>query len=269
MAIYVRSRKATTGRKTRRSKRRVSGKRSNRRMRMTRSMNANKMDKATVVEVQELAATPEGGNFVNHHLSQFPRALAVSKQYRFFRCKKVELEFIPYANVFTPGTAFPELYFQTDRTQNADAATAGIPLPIPSKAIMMSRGVMPVKWTSIVKRSYTPSVLRNENFIQNVLGSDVQSIAAVTSTPVKYRWYATQQYFVAPPGNAASFVSPTWGPSALRYFGAAYFIDQPIAEPSAILGTIKIKVHWEFKQPLVAAEPSPPSATEIPMTLEH
>lgn len=261
---YYKMQKASTRRKARRSKRRVSGKRSNLRMRMTRSLNANKTDKATVVEVQELAATPEGGNFINHHLSQFPRALAVSKQYRFYRCKKVELEFIPYANVFTPGTAFPELYFQTDRTQNVDT---GVPLPLPSKGIMMSRGVMPVKWTSIVKRSYVPSVLRNENFIQNVLGSDVQSIAAVSSTPVKYRWYATQQYFVAPPGNAASFINPTWGPSALRYFGAAYFIDQPIAEPSAILGTIKIKVHWEFKQPLVAAEPAPPTANEPTMTL--
>ena len=256
---YYKMQKASTRRKARRSKRRVSGKRINMRMRMSRTLNANRTDKATVVEVQELAATPEGGNFVNHHLSQFPRALAVSKQFRFYRCKKVELEFIPYANVFTPGTAFPELYFQTDRTQNVDT---GVPLPLPSKAIMMSRGVMPAKWTSIIKRSYVPSVLRNENFIQNVLGSDVQSIAAVSSTPVKYRWYATQQYFVAPPGNAASPISPTWGPSALRYFGAAYYIDQPLAAPSAILGTIKIKVHWEFKQPLVAAEPAPPSESE-------
>ena len=260
---YYKMQKAST-RRTRRSKRRVSGKRTNRKMRIGRTMNANKMDKATVVEVQELAAVPEGGNFINHHLSQFSRALAVSKLYRFYRCKKVELEFIPYANVFAPGQAFPELYFQTDRTQNVDV---GVPLPLPSKNIMMSRGVLPQKWTSVIKRSYVPSVLRNENFIQNVLGSDVQSIAAVTSTPVKYKWYATQQYFTAPPGNAASFINPTWGPSALRYFGAAYFIDQPLAEPSAILGTIKIKVHWEFKQPLVTAEPPPPTANEPVMTL--
>lgn len=221
-----------------------------------RSMNANKNDKATVVEVQELTATPEGGNFINHHLAQFPRALAVSQQYRFYRCKKVEVEFIPYANVFAPGTAFPELYFQTDRTQ--DVGGTGVPLPLPSKNIMMSRGVLPVRWTSVIKRSYTPSVLRNENFIQNVSGG-VQSIAAVTSTPVMYKWYATQQYFANPVQNAATFVQPTWGPSGLRYFGAAYYIDQPLAAPEAILGTIKIKVSWEFKQPLVASEPPSPS----------
>lgn len=240
-------------------KRRIAGKRSKLgRFRRT-GMNAMK-DKAVVVEVQENQVVPEGGQFINHCLSQFPRALAVSKQYRFYRCKKVEVEFIPYANVFAPGTAFPELYCQVDRTQGI--AGPSVPLPIPSKNIMMSRGVMPQKWTSVIKRSYAPSVLRNENFIQNVLGSDVQSIAAITSTPVLYKWYATQQYFTAPPGNAASVVQGTWGPSALRYYGMAYFVDQPLAEPSAILGSIKIKVHWEFKEPLVAAEPTPPQATD-------
>lgn len=245
-------------------KRRVAGKRQYGAMRTSmRTLSANKMDKATVVEVQELAAVPEGGNFINHHLSQFSRALAVSRQYRFYRCKKVEVEFIPYANVFAPGQAFPELYFQVDRTQFTDT---GAPLPLPSKNIMMSRGVMPVKWTSVIKRSYTPSVLRTENLIQNVLGSDVQSIAGVTATPVIGKWYACQQYFAAPPGNAASFIWNNWAPQLLRYFGAAYYIDQPLAEPSAILGTIKIRVHWEFKQPLVTAEPPPPQATQQELT---
>lgn len=227
-------------------------------------MNAMK-DRATVVEVQENQLVPEGGQFINHTLGDFPRALAVSKQFRFYRCKKVEVEFIPYANLFPGGTAFPELYCQVERTQGTQFGPS-VPLPLPSKAIMMSRGVMPVKWTSIVKRSYSPSVLRSENFIQNVLGSDVQSVAAITSTPVLYKWYATQQYFQPPPPNAASAIDGTWGPSALRYFGMAYCVDQPLAAPSAVLGTIKIKVHWEFKEPLVATEPTPPSAIgEIPL----
>lgn len=251
-------------RKTRRPrrvlrKRRIAGKRA----RMNRKglgMNAMK-DRATVVEVQENQVVPEGGQFINHTLSQFSRALAVSKNYRFYRCKKVEVEFIPYANVFAPGTAFPELYCQVDRTQGTQFGPS-VPLPLPSKAIMMSRGVLPVKWTSVVKRSYLPSVLRSENFIQNVLGSDVQSIAAITSTPVLNKWYATQQYFAAPPGNAASAIDGTWAPSLLRYFGMAFYVDQPLAEPSAVLGTIKIKVHWEFKEPLVSAEPAPPQAEQ-------
>jgi len=221
-------------------------------------LNANKQDRATVVETQELTVVPEGGNFIQHSLQQYNRAVAVAKNFRFYRCKKVELEFIPYANVFAPGQAFPELYFQVDRVQGLNT---GVPLPLPTKNMMLARGVTPVKWTNVIKRSYSPSVLRNENFIQNVLGSDVQSIAAVSSTPVLYKWYATQQYFAAPPGNAASFINPTWGPNALQYFGAAYYVDQPLAEPSAILGTIKMKVHWEFKQPNWITDVSAPANT--------
>lgn len=223
----------------------------NRLARFRTKLNANKQDRATVIEADEYTAVQEGGNAVSHTLQMFPRALSVSKNYRFYRCKKVELEFIPYANVFTPGTAFPELYFQVDRTLSGSQygnTGPGIPY-VPTKNDMLQRGITPIKWTSVVKKSYTPSVLRNENFLQNVSGS-VLSLASITATPVKYKWYATQRYFVDPPNNTASQILPTWGPAALAYFGAAWYVDQPLAEPSAVLGTIKIKVHWEFKQPI-------------------
>jgi len=249
--MYVRNRRPTTKRKPRRGK--MGGQRRKRTNgRSKRTLNSNKQDRATVIECTDHAAVPEGGNFIVHSLSSYDRALAVSKNYRFYRCKKVELEFVPYANVFAPGTAFPELYFQVDRTQGPGS---GIPLPLPSKGIMLSRGVMPTRWTSIIKRSYNPSVLRNENFIQNYNGG-VVSIAAITSTPVFNKWYATQNYFAPPPPASATTINPTWGPSALTYFGAAYFIDQPLAAPSAILGTVKLRVHWEFKEPLVTVEPT-------------
>lgn len=215
-----------------------------------RALNANTMDRATVVETQEYSVLPEGGNTITHQLNQFPRSMSVASNFRFYRCKKVELEFIPYANVYGPGTAFPELYYQVDRTldyQPPNNVGPGISSP-PTKGNMLAKGVMPVKFTNIIKRSYVPSVLRNENFIQNVLGSDVQSIAAVASTPVKYKWYTTQNQFNPPPGNAASFIVPSWDPRTLTYFGCAWYIDQPLAA-GQVLGTVKMRVHWEFKQP--------------------
>lgn len=216
---------------------------------LKRKLNANKQDRATVIETQELTATPEGGNFVGHQLSQYARATAVSQNFRYYRCKKVELEFIPYSNLFPSGTAFPELYFQVDRVQGL--ANPGATLPLPTKNMMLARGVLPHKWTGIVRKAYVPSVCRLENLYQNVLGSDVQSIVGVTTTPVKGKWYATQQQpFSPPPGNAASPVAAAYSPTALRYFGAAYYIDQPLAPPSAVLGTIKMRVHWEFKEPM-------------------
>jgi len=231
-----------------------------------RVLNSNKMDRATVVETQELTALPEGGGFVGHQLDQYNRALAVSKNFRFYRCKKVELEFIPFANVFAPGTAFPELYFQVDRTQGA--VYPGANIPIPTKNMMLARGVMPQKWTGVIRKSYSPSVCRIENLYQNVLGSDVQSVVAPTTTPVLYKWYATQAVpYVAPPGNQASPVTGNWDPAVLRYFGAAYFINQELAQPSQVLGTIKMRVHWEFKQPLWTSDVSAtPNVGAVPIS---
>lgn len=230
-------------------KRRQAKRKAGRSSRPRRQLNSNRQDKATVVETQELAALVEGGNFVGHQLSQYARASAVSRNFRFYRCKKVELEFVPYANVFSPGTAFPELYFQIDRTQGV--GLPGATLPLPTKNMMMARGVMPQRWTNVIRKSYAPSVLRAENFIQNVEpDGNLSSIAAITSTPVLYKWYATQAYNPAIAPGTASGVTGLYNPAQLRYFGATYFINQDLAVPAAVLGTIKMRVHWEFKEPL-------------------
>lgn len=235
-------------------KRASGGRRSNR-----RSMDANK-DRATVVEVQEYAAVPEGGSMISHTLSQFARAKAVAANYRFYRCTKVELEFIPYANMFAGGTAFPELYFQVDRTASL---VNGASLPLPTKGIMMARGCLPQKWTSPIKKFYKPNVLRNEQLIVSgtAIGATnvVQYAVPATSTPVFNKWYETQQYNHGvdyATGNPIQ-VGPAFDPLNLQWLGSAYCIDQPLAAPAAILGTIKMKVHWEFKQPLVITDPSP------------
>lgn len=238
-------------RSTRRPRRRTAlrKRRGLRRRYSKRGLNANKQDRATVIETQELIATPEGGNYITHTLSQYARALNVSKNFRFYRCKKVEVMFIPYANVFAGGTAFPELYCQVDRTQGA--TFPGVPLPLPTKNMMLARGCMPIKWTKPVVKTYVPSVARQENLVYNTLGNAVQDLGSITITPVKYKWYATQSYYSAQPGgNASHFGYGTWGPQALQYFGMTYFINQDLAPPSAVLGTIKLRVHWEFKQPL-------------------
>lgn len=228
-----------------------------------RPLNANKMDKATVIETQELTATPEGGNFIGHQLDQYQRALAVSQNYRYYRCKKVELEFVPYSNLFGAGTAFPELYFQVDRTQGV--TNPGVALPLPTKNMMLARGVMPQKWTGIIRKSYVPSVCRIENLYQSSLGGNLTAIAGVTTTPVLNKWYSTQQVIPpAPPGAAFTPVPSNFVPASLRYFGAAYFINQDLAAPSAILGTIKMRVHWEFKEPLWIKDVSATPVTEVP-----
>lgn len=199
-------------------------------------------DRAKVVEVENYNTIQSGvGQNLIWKLNQFPRALAVSKNYRYYRCTRVEIEFIPYANVFAPGTSFPELYYQTD-------LTASIPTPQPTENSMLSRGVLPVKWTSVVKRSFSPAVLRYENLeVQKT--SDVIDVQPMTSTPVKYKWYMTQQAYSASLAMATTIVGPALDPTNLNYHGCAFIPMSLVAGQD--LGKVLIRTHWEFKEPLV------------------
>ena len=206
-------------------------------------MNAMK-DRARVVEVEDFG--PVQGNVgqqLTWQLNLYPRALAVAKNYRYYRCSKVEFEFVPYANIASQGQAFPELYYQTDTT--AAASTAG-----PTLASMQGRGVLPVKWTSVIKKSLTPAILRFEN-METASTADVIDVQPVTSTPVKYKWYMTDRTFNPSQVQTTQYVGPSYDPTALKYRGAVFFVNTPI--PFTTIGKLLIRTHWDFKQPLVSA----------------
>lgn len=231
-----------------------------RRMIPKRSMNANK-DRATVTEVYQ-EDTIDGNAFTsgntNFSLSEFPRALAVSKHYRYYRATKMTIEFIPYANVYAVGQSFPELYIQKDyTTQNANQLPATV-------AQFQSRGVLPLRWTSPIKRTVNPAVLRIEN-LQVQAWKDanefyINEIQPLTSTPVRNKWYMTEASYQAtqytPNQNVVTNpIGPSANPTTLLYHGVTFGIDTPIAN-QAVVGKILVKVAWEFKEPFVA-ESSP------------
>lgn len=198
-------------------------------------------DRAKVVEVENFEGIAANvGQNLTWQLSLYPRALAVSKNFRYYRCTRVELNFIPYANVFSPGQSLPELYYQTDYT-------TALATPAPTQALMESRGVVPVKWTGIIKRSFSPAVLRYENLeVQKT--ADVLDVQPVTSTPVRNRWYMTQQVYTATAPFTTAQVGPALDPTNLKYHGAAFFPNSP-ATPGNV-GRLVIKTHWEFKEPV-------------------
>lgn len=221
-----------------------------RRMRISRPLTAMR-DRAKVVEVFESADF--GGNTgltQQFTLSQFDRALAVSKNFRYYRATKVEIEFIPFANVFPSGTAFPELYYQQDYTAFTLAQA-------PNQAQMVSRGVIPIKWTKPIRKSYTPAVLRFEQMYTKVYNTGpeyyVNDVQPITATPVKNKWYMTTQAYTASGqgGNPAVTykVGPAADPTNLLYTGSAFYVGTPVAIVGNI-GRVFIRVHWEFKEPV-------------------
>lgn len=221
-------------------------------------------DKARVVEVYESQDFAGGvGGVQQFTLSQFDRALAVSKNYRYYRAKKVELEFVPFANVFPSGQAFPELYYQQDYTSWLAAQA-------PDQNAMLGRGVMPIKWTKAIKKSYTPAVLRFEQAYTKVYNNGpeyyVNDVQPITATPVKNKWYMTQQAFnpSGQGGNPAVTykVGPAADPTNLLFTGSAWFVNTPVAIAGNI-GRIFTRVHWEFKEPLVL--PGESSRINVPL----
>lgn len=219
-----------------------------RKNRISKTLNSMK-DRARVVEVENFGALNANvGQNLTWSLNQYPRALAVSRNYRYYRCTKAELEFIPYANVFAPGQSLPELYYQLDYTTTVSQGA-------PTQATMEGRGVVPVKWTSVIKRKINPATLRFENLeVQKT--ADVLDVQPVTSTPVKYKWYMTQQTFNPSPAMSTTYVGPALDPTNLKYYGAAFLPNCPIIPPTAAMGRLVIKTHWEFKEPLVVAPAS-------------
>lgn len=254
-------------RPARRPRRRVARKGLRRRAprRMGRAMNGNR-DFATVTEVTEREVGANEGSFITHCLADFARARTVAAQYRMYRCKKVEVEFVPYANIATQGQSFPELFTQVDRTCGL---VNGAAYPLPTKASMEAKGCLPQKLTSIIKKFYKPSVLRNENLwiqAQSTQQTDgppptfsstqrnLKAIAGITSTPVFNKWYMVQHYNTTVASNQPSAqypfqADPSIDSFSLQYYGMSYFIDQP-SQPQSVVGKLVIKVHWQFKQPL-------------------
>ena len=110
-----------------------------------------------VVEVDEFNATGANvGGIVTTRLADYPRALRLAGAYKYFRCEKVELEFIPRFNTFQGsdnGISKPELYFQTNKQTLITA---------PTKAILQARGCSPIQWIRPIKKTYRPAVMRGE-----------------------------------------------------------------------------------------------------------
>lgn len=215
-------------------------------------------DRAVVVEGAEnpLVLTP-GGTFAYNYttsLSEFQRAQEVAHAYKYYRCAKIELQFVPYANYAAVGggaiSRLPQLYFTVDRVANQWI--------LPTEEEMIERGISPKLFKGKLTYTWKPSLLQNVQLETegqadgggNPLG--IQSISAINSVPLFNKWLPTQQAFAftnVPPAMTGLQVSqPASNPYALRYYGAVFVIDQEGGSAQQV-GDLISKVTWEFKGP--------------------
>lgn len=203
-------------------------------------------------------------------LSEYERAQEVAHSYKYYRCKKIELQFVPYANISSVNGPvngrLPQLYFQVDRVANQWIQ--------PTEAEMIERGVSPRLFKKKMKFTWKPSLLQNVQMECNQptdglgtpLGIDV--INAVNSVPLYNKWLPTQQSYgyTAIPGNAQinqTMVQPASNPYALRYYGAVFVINQENGTEETAIGDLITRVTWEFKGPRALKTNAPLPQTTV------
>lgn len=232
-----------------------------------------KADYARLVEGSESYITTDAtgsyGNTYTTSLSDFQRAQEVAHAYKYYRCAKIELQFIPYANFATIGAAgpgrIPQLYFTVDRVANQFMK--------PFEAEMIERGVSPRIWTKKRVFTWKPNLLQN---VQMEVGQPadgtgaplgVNMIGAINSIPLFNKWLPTQQSFgytggLPNPQTGHTMVQPAINPYALRYYGASFVIDQEFGQAQQI-GDLITKVTWEFKGPRALKTNAPTPQTVV------
>lgn len=203
-------------------------------------------------------------------LSSFNRSQEIAHAYKYYRCKKVELEFIPYANMaLTNGAVaarLPQLYFQVDRVCNHF-----IP---PTEAEMIERGVRPKLFKQKLKFSWKPNLVQSVQMetnqprdgAGNLLG--IQSLNSINSIPVYNKWLPTQQswgYTIQPPNQQTNpaVVPAASNPYALRYYGAVAVISVEGGGEAEVLGDLITRVTWEFKGPRALHTEAPTEPTVV------
>lgn len=223
--------------------------------------------------------------------SGFTRARTLSTIYKYYRCDKIEVEWVPFYNTFQASAnadvvGMPELYATVDRTLNAGRT--------PTLREMQERGIRPILMKrGIVKKSFKPSALQMVNLevsssnattvtvIDDIhhLGQTTQSaitgIGIQNSTPVFNKWYMTQQSTAATFGTAGSggaypglpaLVPPASNPLSLNYYGMIWYINQNGATANKDFGKVLVRYHWTFKGPRSQYE-SAPGSTYYPIDL--
>lgn len=252
-------RKVTVAMKSK--KRAVRGRRAPARRAPRRKAPARKSDYATVVESNETTiVTNNAGSYgltYTTQLSEFQRAQEVAHAYKYYRCAKIELIFVPYANFASTAGAnngrLPQMYFTVDRVANQQI--------LPTESEMQERGISPKLFRSTMKYSWRPSLLQHVQMETNQPSDGggnpigINALNAVNSIPLFNKWLPTQQSFGFTPGLGPTnqvgqqVTQNSSNPYALKYYGATCCIDVEGATIIQSIGDLIQKVTWEFKGP--------------------
>lgn len=190
-------------------------------------------------------------------LSQFFRASALAKNFRFYRAKKVKWEYMPLYNTFqeniqgSNSVGKPQFYMMMNRDQNN--AYTGL---TPTQALfsIQCAGADPTPFTKNREIIYRP------NWCSPGLTAIKQSVEGVVDVvslgnKAQYGWLPTpifDAYFNPdtpsfPVDSIGSNYDITASLNAGVVYNGHYFYIQQSNEPLNKVGTVVVTVEWEFK----------------------
>lgn len=179
-------------------------------------------------------------NVSNIALVDYPRAVAVSKAYQFFRIKSVKMTWKPVYDTYSLATLTqkPNFYHMIDKS-------AAIPLGVTLEGLKQM-GARPRAYDEKpVTVTWTPSVLNDS---QNSIGS----IASA---------YRISPWLITNSGPDAV----AWNASQVQHNGLFWYLETP-GQTQAV--NLEIECQFEFKKPLIDISPAPPALTLAYATLD-
>ena len=210
--------------------------------RLHRSLNpqANVCDVVENIDVGEVYSNKCYTNIIT--LDNCGRAKAMAPYFQEYKATKVELEFIPYQDVFgntsgvtsSIGNSAPQLLYSHQPAGVLDPA-------VQNYQSMLEMGCKPIKWTRDLTRSYSPTVVElvsyNNDAFSNGSSANVSNGLRVLKCP----WLTTKAFPLQVGGNIP--ITPL--------YGAAYFMYQRVGSGETVaIGRVTCKVHFCFRKPL-------------------
>jgi len=222
---------------------------------------------ARVVEVVPFTQ-PTANTDVNYqfNISQFSRAAAVAKNFKFYRAKRVVWTMLPEFNVFQAGSAaqsMTQISMIMNRTGDSTQWT---------EVEYDAQGAVPRTFAKKRVVAYKPNLTQPFNVTLSALSPDNPPLATtgtLGNTPVYDKWVGTGSYNINNTlGGASELVIR--GDKTPYYGHSIYWNVGQVAQGAEIpLATIFCEVEWEFKDPLFEATQSLLANVAQPLTQDE
>lgn len=195
----------------------------------------------------------------NFTILQFPRAMLIAQNFKFYRAKRIVWEYNPDATVFQAGTgatAVPYAYYNMNRDGNTSSDI--------SLQQLLSAGARPIKFVKKLTLHYKPNLSQAITVADNQ-NPDMTNTFVLGNTPIYDKWISTAGLanptsYVYDPSNFIDN-APSGGVQALQtiscpqYFGHNILFQQ-LGTAENSLGFVTITVEWEFKDPVLNKAPA-------------